>query len=119
MCPGFRVRKIAYAQSPDFINPPSWLLTGIVDENATRFATFSYDNTGRAIATVHAGGVEQYQFDYSAFWPVVVTDPLGVQRTFAFSNIGGAEIDKSFCDVMKWKATSKPKNWGGKRSLLP
>ena len=31
-------------------------LTGIVDENSTRFATFQYDSSGRAISSQHAGG---------------------------------------------------------------
>ncbi len=67
-------------------------LTGIVDENGTRFATFSYDSTGRATATVHAGGVDQYQFSYftSPSVSTVVIDPLGTQRTFAYSSINRA-----------------------------
>jgi len=64
-----------------------WALTGIIDENGTRYATFSYDAMGRAIATSHAGGVDNYQFSYSNGYPftTVVTDPLGTQRTFAYS----------------------------------
>ena len=65
-----------------------WLLTGIVDENGERFATFSYDAKGRVTATEHAGGVDRYQFSYIGVWPAVstvVTDPLGTQRTYDYS----------------------------------
>jgi len=37
-----------------------WALTGIVDENDQRFATFGYDSEGRATSTEHAGGVQRY-----------------------------------------------------------
>ena len=65
-----------------------WLLTGIIDENGERFATFSYDAKGRAIATEHAGGVDRYQFSYAGAIPAVstmVTDPLGTQRKYDYS----------------------------------
>ena len=65
-----------------------WLLTGIVDENGERFATFSYDAKGRAIATEHAGGVDRYQFSFAGAIPAVstiVTDPLGTQRKYDYS----------------------------------
>ena len=34
-------------------------MTGITDENGTRFATYQYDSQGRAVSTEHAGGVLQ------------------------------------------------------------
>lgn len=39
-------------------------LTGISDENGTRFATYAYDSQGRAISTEHAGGQERFEFGY-------------------------------------------------------
>jgi YD repeat-containing protein len=36
------------------------LLTGIIDENGNRYATYSYDSAGQAVSTEHAGGVEKY-----------------------------------------------------------
>jgi YD repeat-containing protein len=65
-----------------------YALTGITDENGARFATFSYDSSGRAIQTVHdAGGsnADRYLLTYTT--PGVqttITDPLGTQRTYGF-----------------------------------
>ncbi|MDZ4143596.1 MAG: DUF6531 domain-containing protein, partial [Burkholderiales bacterium] len=63
------------------------LLTGIVDENGTRFASFAYDTFGRAISTEHAGGVEKYTVDYGATPTdrTTVTDPLGTPRGYGYS----------------------------------
>ncbi len=65
-------------------------LTGITDENGTRFATYAYDTQGRAISTEHAGGVEKYQLNYvSPYAQTIVTDPLGTARTYNFQTILG------------------------------
>jgi YD repeat-containing protein len=42
-----------------------WAITGIVDENSSRFATYSYDTTGVPVSTEHADGVERYAFSYA------------------------------------------------------
>ena len=65
------------------------LLTGIQDEKGVRFATYDYDVEGRGIATQHANGVERFGLAYGDN-ETVVTDPLGTQRTYSFSRIGGA-----------------------------
>ncbi|MGB8436209.1 MAG: DUF6531 domain-containing protein, partial [Burkholderiales bacterium] len=39
-------------------------LTGIVDENGARYATFTYYGDGRAWTTEHAGGVNKYTMEY-------------------------------------------------------
>ncbi len=68
-------------------------LTGIVDENSARFATFAYDQYGRAIKTTHlAGSVEVNR--YTVFYDVsggqsTVTDPLGAQRPVALQTVVG------------------------------
>jgi YD repeat-containing protein len=65
-------------------------LTGILDENGIRFATYQYDSQGRAISTEHAGGVEKYQLNYvSPYAQTIVTDPLGTARTYNFQTILG------------------------------
>ncbi len=64
-------------------------MTGIVDENGVRYATFGYDNYQRAISTENAGGVNRFlsaPFGSST----TVTDPLGTQREFVFSSLYGA-----------------------------
>ncbi|HWX02771.1 DUF6531 domain-containing protein [Collimonas sp.] len=63
-------------------------LTGIVDQNNVRFATFNYDNTGRGISTEHAGGVEKYSIAYTQSGSQgTVTDPLGTVRTYTFQTL--------------------------------
>ncbi len=63
-------------------------LTGIVDENNVRFATFNYDSSGRGISTEHAGGVEKYSIGYTQPGSQsTVTDPLGTVRTYAFQTL--------------------------------
>lgn len=39
-------------------------LTGITDENRVRFATWTYDCTGRATSSEHAGGIEKVVITY-------------------------------------------------------
>lgn len=41
-------------------------LTGIIDENGARFATWTYDCTGNATSSQHAGGVEKVVMSYAA-----------------------------------------------------
>jgi RHS repeat-associated protein len=65
-------------------------LTGIVDENSARYATYQYDSSMRPISTEHAGGVEKYQLNYvSPYAQTIVTDPLGTARTYNFQTILG------------------------------
>ena len=47
------------------INLPN-ALTGIVDENGVRFATWTYDSQGRAVSSEHAGGAEKVTISHSA-----------------------------------------------------
>src|SRR6266700_2758243 len=64
-------------------------LTGIVDENGARFATFQYDAQERIVATEHAGGAQRYTLSYGADG-TVVTDPLGATRSYGFQLTLGA-----------------------------
>ncbi|WP_211444615.1 DUF6531 domain-containing protein [Collimonas humicola] len=70
----------------------SVLLTGIVDENNNRFATWSYDVHGYAISSEHAGGVEKYGVVYTLdstenIVSAIITNPLGTQQNFDFANL--------------------------------
>jgi RHS repeat-associated protein len=69
------------AQFPD-------ALTGIVDENNTRLATYAFDAQGRAISSEHAGSVARYSVAYPAVTTgaTQVTDPLGTVRSYNYSN---------------------------------
>ncbi|MWK59251.1 hypothetical protein GO594_24965, partial [Pseudomonas otitidis] len=46
--------------------PASRLLTGITDERGIRYATWTYDDQGRAISSEHAGGAEKVTVAYNA-----------------------------------------------------
>jgi RHS repeat-associated protein len=62
-------------------------LTGITDENGTRFATFTFDSRGRGTGTEHAGGVEKFTVSYANTNPgaaATVVDPLGTTRAYQF-----------------------------------
>ena len=64
-------------------------LTGILDENSTRFATWAYDHKGRAVSAEHAGGAERVTLTYHADGSTTVTDALGAQRTYHFTTRHG------------------------------
>jgi len=51
-----------------------WAMTGKMDENNSRYATFTYDAQGRAIISEHAGGVDRYSVSYTQPPQLVVTD---------------------------------------------
>ncbi|MBS0464113.1 MAG: RHS repeat protein, partial [Proteobacteria bacterium] len=60
-------------------------LTALIDENGKTVSTWAYDAYGRATSNVGAGGVEAFSFAYNT-GNTVVTDPLGVQRTYAYAS---------------------------------
>lgn len=61
-----------------------WALTGVVDENSTRYATFGYDGAGRAVSTGHAGGVDQYSVSYGAPPLVAVTQVVDAPNQITY-----------------------------------
>jgi RHS repeat-associated protein len=70
-----------------------WLLTGITDENGSRFSTYGYNSNGYVASEEHAGGVNQFSFQIGdpkvETSSSVVTDPLGKTRTFTYRNVVG------------------------------
>ncbi len=70
-------------------------LTGIIDENNVRYATFAYDSQGRAVSSQHIGtvnnvsgqAVERYSFYYTAAGNTTVANPLGAMHSYNFSSI--------------------------------
>jgi len=63
-------------------------LTGIIDENNHRFATFQYDGQKRAVLTQHADGAERVSVAYGST-SNTVTDALGTARTHRFQTLQG------------------------------
>ena len=77
------------------------LLTGVIDETATRFSTWGYDALGHGACSAEGGsatsngtcnpaltGVNFTSLVYNADGSVTTTDPLGAVRTFTFQVIG-------------------------------
>ena len=64
-------------------------LTGITDENGDRFATYSYDSAGRAVASEHAIAVDKVSLVYNANGSATVTDVFNVSRTYSFAVVLG------------------------------
>jgi RHS repeat-associated protein len=74
-------------------------LTGVIDENAGRFASWNYDSAGRAVSSQHAGGADLTTVSYNdSDGSRVVTNALGQQHLYEFSTIFGVpkvvEIDR-------------------------
>ena len=66
----------------------SWL-TGITDERGVRYATWSYDDKGRAITSEHANGADHVGVAYNSDGTVSVTNELGKVAKYSFQYIKG------------------------------
>lgn len=74
-----------------------WLMTGLSIETigadgkatATRYSTYGYDDTGRAILSTHAGNVGKVTLDNSKAGVTVLTNSLGQRTTYRYAVIGG------------------------------
>ena len=64
-------------------------LTGLVDENNTRFATWSFDCAGRAVSSEHADGANRVAIAYDGAGNATATDSFSQSRAYAFINIHG------------------------------
>ncbi|WP_157365560.1 hypothetical protein [Zooshikella ganghwensis] len=64
-------------------------LTGITDGNGKRFATWKYDDKGRAISSEHAGGKEKTSLEFHDNNSTTVTNPLGKKTTYHFKVFNG------------------------------
>ncbi|MBF0525198.1 MAG: RHS repeat protein, partial [Deltaproteobacteria bacterium] len=78
--PGNVVRQYLY-ENTSFPNA----LTGIIDENGNRFATYAYDAQGRAISTQHADGAELTTVTYNTDGSTGVTDANGNLHSYTFT----------------------------------
>ncbi|WP_293936303.1 DUF6531 domain-containing protein [Iodobacter sp.] len=94
-----RLSKATYADNTsrqylyeDTRNPS--LLTGLIDENGQRFASWAYNEQGQAISSEHAGGVDKFTLNFGGDpasgtrW-TEETDPLGSVRRYQFKLITG------------------------------
>ncbi|MCG7939791.1 MAG: DUF6531 domain-containing protein, partial [Candidatus Thiodiazotropha lotti] len=60
-------------------------LTGITDAIGHRYATWAYDDEGRAILSEHAGSAERVEFAYNPDGTTTVTDAAGAERIYHFT----------------------------------
>jgi RHS repeat-associated protein len=76
-------------------------LTGIIDANGQRYATYGYDSDGRGILTEHADGADRYSLQYNSDGTTTVTDPSGRERVYHFETLHGVtkvtKIDNGPC----------------------
>ncbi|HKQ14712.1 MAG TPA: DUF6531 domain-containing protein [Steroidobacteraceae bacterium] len=94
--PDSTTRTYLYNESANTSNANlPYAMTGIVDENNSRFATFKYLNDGRVASTEHAGGTFKYSFTYAGNANyndyTIVTDPLLQERTYDFTTTLGMD----------------------------
>ena len=92
--PDLRVRRYVYNEAGLTSGAALFnSLTGIIDENGVRFASFAYDATGRATETMHHAAasevVEHYSVAYDSTARRTVIDPLGTARTYSLETAGG------------------------------
>ncbi|MCG7946963.1 MAG: DUF6531 domain-containing protein [Candidatus Thiodiazotropha taylori] len=73
--------KIYHYEDSDF----PYHLTGITDENNNRYATWQYDEEGRAIVSEHSNGAERIEFIYNPDGTTAVTDANGAQNIYHFT----------------------------------
>jgi YD repeat-containing protein len=71
-----------------------YALTGIIDERGVRYASWTYDGSGRAASSEHAGGVEHFSFAYDTVnSKTTVTNPLGKDTVYHFNqNVNGVSL---------------------------
>jgi RHS repeat-associated protein len=74
-------------------------LTGITDENGNRYATWTYDSTGRALTSQLGAGADLTTIAYNSDGSRTVTNALGVQDLYKFTTLQGVpkvtEIDRA------------------------
>lgn len=65
------------------------LLTAMSDERGISYASWTYDNKGRAISSEHAGGAEKIHVNYNTDGSTTVTNELGKNTNYTFDFIQG------------------------------
>ena len=95
--PGTVLTSVAYSTSS--VTSQSYLyenaallfaLTGITDEDGNRFATWTYDTTGRALTSQHSNGADLTTVVYNdTDNSRTVTNALGVTGTYTFTTLQG------------------------------
>ncbi|WP_456239096.1 DUF6531 domain-containing protein [Ralstonia pseudosolanacearum] len=64
-------------------------LTGVIDEAGVRYATYAYDDQGRAITSELTAGTDRYQFQYQTNGQTTVLTPDGGSSVYSFLKQNG------------------------------
>uniref|UniRef100_A0A0S4TY25 Putative rhs-related protein n=1 Tax=Ralstonia solanacearum TaxID=305 RepID=A0A0S4TY25_RALSL len=64
-------------------------LTGVIDEAGVRYATYAYDDQGRAITSELTAGADRYQFQYQTNGQTTVLTPDGGSSVYSFLKQNG------------------------------
>jgi YD repeat-containing protein len=100
--PGGSKRGYLYGEPDHVSSPPAagvsydHYLTGLVDENGDRFATWNYDEQGRAVSSEHGDGLEKVTLAYTSDNAVMVADALGTVRTYSLKTLQGVVRNSGF-----------------------
>lgn len=83
--PGGKSRSYVYNELDKTGNvAQTGLLTGIIDENGVRYATFTYGADRKGESTEHAGGVGKYTLSYPSSMETSVLDPLNAAYYYTY-----------------------------------
>ena len=66
-------------------------LTGIIDENGERYATWTYDASGRVVSSSHADGADHTRVAYNADGSTSVTNSLGKVTNYQYQIVNGVK----------------------------
>lgn len=76
-------------------------LTGVTAEDNRRYSWYGYDAKGRVTCSRHSGdctqadvGIDGVRLDYTTAGPVIVTDALGKQSTYALTASGSSGLPR-------------------------
>ncbi|MGD8579177.1 MAG: RHS repeat-associated core domain-containing protein [Lysobacterales bacterium] len=81
----------------------AYALTGITLEDGNRYATYAYDELGRAIGSWHAGDIDRVDVQYEDDGSRVVVDPLGNATVYETS----IENKRGFLDAISGPVCSQ------------
>lgn len=101
--PDGKVRTYLYGEASNVSSTPAtgvsyaYALTGIIDENGTRYASWTYDAQGKATSSEHGpfgSGIDHVGLVYgtpdaNGNSTTTVTDPRGTVRSYSFATILG------------------------------
>lgn len=86
--PGYGVKTYVYDEADKAPNDNPNLLTGIIDENGKRYASYAYDSANRGVLTEHAGDTQKFTLTF-ANGSTQVTDEYGNNRNYTLNSVSG------------------------------